>query len=128
MDSNRFVCLRRPWSRQAKQQESCSELCASPQRYPQRSDRSLFERQLLARRQVGESTLTSNEQSVSGKDGLILAVFEQVTNAVLGVARSVESLDLDASDIEGLAVCGCLGHFCAILSANDGQRVCFELD
>lgn len=77
---------------------------------------------------MGESTLTSNEQSVSGKDGLILAVFEQVTNAVLGVARSVESLDLDASDIEGLAVYGCLGHFCAILSANDGQRVCFELD
>lgn len=76
---------------------------------------------------MSEFTLTADEKGVSGKDGLVLAILEQVTDAVLSVARSVQGLDLDASDVEDFAVCGYLGHLGAVPSADDGERVCFEL-
>lgn len=71
--------------------------------------------------------LTADEESVSGEDGLVIAIFEQVANAILGVAWGVESLDLDVTNVEGLTMCGRLGDFAAVLSADDGERICFEL-
>ena len=43
------------------------------------------------------------------------------------MARGVQSLDLDATDVKGFAVCGCLGHFAAVSSTDDGEGVGFEL-
>jgi hypothetical protein len=43
----------------------------------------------------------------------------------LGVARSVQSLDFDVTDIEGLAMCRRLGHFAAIFSTDYGKGVGF---
>lgn len=71
--------------------------------------------------------LAANKESVSSEDGLVVAVFEQVANAVLGVAWSVQSLDLDVTNAEGLAMRRCLCDFAAVLSTDDGERVCFEL-
>lgn len=71
--------------------------------------------------------LAANEKSVSSEDGLVVAVFEQVANTVLGVAWSMQSLDLDVTNVEGLAMCGCFCDFAAVLSTDDGERVCFEL-
>lgn len=71
--------------------------------------------------------LAANEKSVSSEDGLVVSIFEQVADTVLGVAWGMQSLDLDVTNSEGLAMCGCLCDFAAVLSTDDGERVCFEL-
>jgi hypothetical protein len=71
--------------------------------------------------------LAADEKGVSGEDDFLVAVFEQEANAVLGVARSVQSLDFDVTDVESLAVCGYLGDFAAVSSTDDGEGVGFEL-
>jgi hypothetical protein len=43
------------------------------------------------------------------------------------VARSVQSLDFDITDVEGLAVCGYFGDFAAVSATDDGERVGFQL-
>lgn len=70
---------------------------------------------------------TADEKGVSRKDGFVVAIFEQVADAVLGVAGCVQCLDLDVAYVECLTVCGCLGNFAAVLSANDWDGVCLEL-
>lgn len=75
-----------------------------------------------------ESTAASDEQRIACEDGFVAAVFEEVADAVLGVAGSVQSFDFDVfADCEGLAVRRRLGHFGAVSAADDGQRVSFEL-
>lgn len=43
------------------------------------------------------------------------------------MARSVQSLNFDAADVECLVVRRGLGDFRAVLAANDGERVGFQL-
>jgi hypothetical protein len=43
------------------------------------------------------------------------------------MARSVQSLDFDVTDVEGLAVCGCLRDFAAVSSPDDRKGVGFQL-
>jgi hypothetical protein len=67
--------------------------------------------------------LAANEKSVSGEDGFVVAVFEQKANAVLSVARGVQSLDLDVANVEGLAMGRCLCDFAAVFTTDYGERV-----
>lgn len=59
------------------------------------------------------------EQSVPSKHNFVVTILHEEANAVLGVTRSVERLDRNAADVEGLAVLWCLGHLLAVLPAND---------
>jgi hypothetical protein len=65
--------------------------------------------------------LTADEKGVSSENDLLVAILEQEANAVLGMARGVQSLDLDVTNVEGFAVCRCLGHFFAVSSTDDGE-------
>ena len=70
---------------------------------------------------------TANEQGVTSEDCTVVAIFEQIANAVLRVAWSVKSLDLDAiANGERLAMARCLGDFIAIPTADDGERVALQ--
>lgn len=44
------------------------------------------------------------EESISRKHNLVVAILHEPANAVLGVARCVERLDCDASNVKRLAV------------------------
>ena len=77
----------------------------------------------LRRRALEEPATAADEQRVAREDGAVVGgrVFEQVADAVLGVAGRVECFDLDAAaDAECLAVGGRRGHLCAVLAADDG--------
>jgi hypothetical protein len=126
-DSVISFSLRRPWCHRAEKQESRSKPCAFPVRCLRRNDHSLLLYQLLIHRICGSSKLAADEKSVSGENDLLVAILEQEANAVLGVARGVQSLDLDVTNVEGLAVCRCLGHLFAVSSTNDGEGVGFQL-
>lgn len=77
---------------------------------------------------VDGSNNTSDEKSVSGEDSLIIAILEKIADTVLRVTGSVQCFDLDITNGEGLAMCGCLCHLGAVLAADDGKRVGFKLD
>lgn len=93
--------IHRPWCRPAELPVSHSMLCASRQRFLRRNDHSLFEEsesaelenchffQETAERQ---ENLTSNEQSISGEHNSLIPILHEVANAILGVARSMQSL------------------------------------
>lgn len=70
---------------------------------------------------------TSDEQGISSEDGSVVAILKQIANAVLCMAWSMESLDLDVADVECLVVSGSLGDLVAVLAAYDWDRVRFEL-
>lgn len=66
-----------------------------------------------------ETTTSANEQGVAGEDGSLVAVLEQVADAVLGMAGSVQSFDLDTrADREGLAVGRGLCDLGAVLASD----------
>lgn len=74
-----------------------------------------------------ESPTASNEESVSCEDCLVVAVFEEIADAVLRVTWRVEGLDCDARpDGECLAVSRCLGDLVAVLATNDRQWVALQ--
>ena len=64
---------------------------------------------------------TSNEQSIAGKDGLVVPVLGKEADAVLSVTRRVHTLESDVAQLEGLAVARRLGHTFAVLAADDVQ-------
>ena len=71
--------------------------------------------------------LTTDEKCVTSEDSTVIAVFEQKTDAVLGMARCVESFHFDVlANSEGFAVAWGGGDFVAILATDDGQRVALE--
>lgn len=62
---------------------------------------------------------TSNEQSVPSEHNTLISILHEVANAVLRVARCVQSLDRDAvSDLELLTMCRSLGDRLALLAPN----------
>jgi hypothetical protein len=71
--------------------------------------------------------LAADEKGVSSENDLLVAILKQEANAVLGVARGVQSLDFDVTNVEGFAVCRCLGHFFAVSSTDDGEGEGFQL-
>lgn len=74
-----------------------------------------------------ESSTTANEQSVAGEYGSVVAVFEQIADAVLCMTRSMQSLNCDAlSYSEGLAMTRSLGDLITVLAADDGELVGFQ--
>jgi len=76
-----------------------------------------------------EASTTTNEKRVSSKHSAVISllVLEQVADAVLGVARSVQSLDRDAgADAECLAVLWRRRHLSAVLAADDRDLVGLE--
>lgn len=70
---------------------------------------------------------TTDEESVSCEDSSLVAIFEEVAYAILGMAWSMKCLDVDVADFERLAVTWSLRDFIAVLAAYDGDLVCFEL-
>ena len=77
---------------------------------------------------AGSAQNTPNEQRVAREDGTVISVLEKVANAVLGVARCVQSFDLDAlADCKGFLMCRSLGDLCAVSSTNDRNGVSLEL-
>ena len=63
------------------------------------------------------------EQSIPRKHDLVVAVLHEEADAVLGVARRVKRLDHNAANVEGRAMCRCLGHLLAVLAADDLERL-----
>ena len=75
-----------------------------------------------------ESLLTSDEKSVTCKHGAVIAILEQIADAVLSVAGCVKCFDFDVvADGESLAMFGGLGDFGTVFAADYGDRVGFEL-
>lgn len=74
-----------------------------------------------------DAVLTSDEQRITSKDSTIITIFEEETDAVLGMTRRVEGLHFDPADAEGLAVTGRFGNFGAVAAADDGDGKGLEL-
>ena len=71
---------------------------------------------------------TANEQRITGEDCSVVAILEEVANAVLSVARCVQSLDLDAFTYSKcFAMARRLVDFGAILATDNGDRIGLEL-
>lgn len=71
--------------------------------------------------------LTTNEERVAGEDGTLVSILEQIADAILSVARSVQGLHLDTfANRESVAMFGSLGDFVAVSAADDWQRVALE--
>ena len=70
---------------------------------------------------------TADEERVSREDSLVIAIFEQIADAVLGMARCVQCLDFDTlANSECLAMAGSLGHLVTVLAANDRNVVALQ--
>lgn len=70
---------------------------------------------------------TANEQRVAGKNCTVVTIFEQIADAVLSVAWSVQSFDLDTiANCESLAVARCLGDFIAVSAADNREGVALQ--
>lgn len=68
--------------------------------------------------------LTASEQGVTREVSPIVAILEQVADAVLGMARRVQRLHLDTlADGESLAMAGSLGDLVAVLAADNRDVV-----
>jgi hypothetical protein len=71
---------------------------------------------------------TSNEECIASKDGLVIAVFKEEANTVLGMARRVQSGDFDAiSDGECRFMGRCLCDLGTVFSADYRKRIALEL-
>ena len=64
------------------------------------------------------------EKSIPSKDRLPGAIFHQEAYAILGVAWSVQSLDIYVPNLKSLLILWCLGDALAILASDD--RSAFE--
>lgn len=72
---------------------------------------------------------TANKQRITGEDCSVVAILEEVANAVLSVARCVQSLDLDAFTYSKcFAMARRLVDFGAILATDNGDRIGLELE
>lgn len=70
---------------------------------------------------------TADKQGVPGEHSSVIAIFEEVTDAVLSVAWGVECFDLDVFPYgESFTMARRLGDLGAVLSSNDGHLVCLE--
>lgn len=66
--------------------------------------------------------LTSDKQSITGEDNLVVSILHEVADTVLCVAGRVQRLNGDAlSDLEDFAVCRGPGDRLAILAADDRE-------
>jgi hypothetical protein len=54
----------------------------------------------LFRSTLEETAASADEESITGKDSAIVAIFHEVADAVLGVAGSVQGFDFDGTDVE----------------------------
>jgi hypothetical protein len=71
--------------------------------------------------------LTANEECVASENSTVIAVFEQETDAVLGVARCVQSFHFDVlADGEGFTVAWGGGDLVAVLSTDNGKGIALE--
>jgi hypothetical protein len=71
---------------------------------------------------------TSNEESVSSKHCFVITIFEEITNTVLGMARSMQSRDIDSFSYgECRLVCRSLGDLYRIFAGYDRNSVMFQL-
>lgn len=61
------------------------------------------------------------KESVARKDDLVISILHKPANTVLRVAGRVETLDLDATKREALAVRGRRGDGLAVFTANYRQ-------
>ena len=82
----------------------------------------------LLGRALEEPSAAADEQRVAREHRPVVAVFEEVAYAVLGMAGGVQGFDLDAvAEGEGRVVAGRVGDVCAVLAADYGERVVLEL-
>ena len=81
----------------------------------------------LLRGALEESATAANEERVTCEDGALAGcgVFEEVADAVLGVAGSVQGFDVDGAELEGRVVGGCFGYGGAVAAADYGEGVVF---
>ena len=63
--------------------------------------------------------LTPDEKCVTSEHGAVVSILHEEANAVLGVARCVNTLHLDVANSEALIMGGCLGNAFTVLAAND---------
>ena len=121
------VYIHRPLCHPVERQESHSRPCASLRGCPRRIDHILCTRSDGIQTNATTSRRTANEKCVSGKDSLVVAIFEEVADAVLCVARRVKCFHLDTlTNGECLAVRRRLGDFGTIFATDDGDGVCLE--
>ena len=69
---------------------------------------------------------TADEESVAGKHGLASTILHEEADAVLSMARRMDALDGNVSNLEGLLMLGRLGHALAVCTANDVELGCTE--
>ena len=82
----------------------------------------------LLRCTLEETPTSTNEERVASEDGTVVSILEEIADAILGVAWSVESPHLDAltngeSRSIGWRVC----DFRTVLSGDDGKFVVLKL-
>lgn len=71
--------------------------------------------------------LTADEEGVASEHGLASAVLQEVADAILGVAGSVDVGHLDITQLCDFVVLGSLCYSLAILATDDGQVGSAEL-
>jgi len=76
---------------------------------------------------VTSQLLTTDEERITGENSAVVAIFEQEADAVLGVARCVQSFHFDVlANGESFAVAWGGGDLVAVLAADDGKGVALE--
>jgi len=81
----------------------------------------------LLRRALEESATTADEKSVPGKYRTVVAILEEVADAVLSVAWGVQRTNLNGAEGKGGVVLRCVSDFGTVTTTNDWNRVMFEL-
>lgn len=65
---------------------------------------------------------TSNEECISREDGPFVPVFHKPTDTILGVARRMQSFDIDfVANHKRLAMLWCCGYRLTVLASNHFQ-------
>jgi hypothetical protein len=62
---------------------------------------------------------TSGEQGVARKHGLIVAILHEPANAILSMAWSMQRLNSNTADIEGLSIRRSFGYCYTVNAANN---------
>lgn len=101
--------------------------CPSPLVCLQRNVRSLCKYQQFPWK-LELVVYTSDKERVSGEDGPVISILEEIADAVLRMTWRMESFDVDVAHRECLTMAWGLGNFVTILAANYWDWVRFELE
>jgi hypothetical protein len=117
---------RRRQFRQGESQVACLTLRASLLLSLRRTCRILIGKVSILNSMYEQGLRTADEESVTGKHGFASAILHEEADAVLSMARRMDALDGNVSNLEGLLMFGRLNHALTIFTANDVELGCAE--